>query len=66
MFLKIFESSLVGKNPPDEIIEKAKFKESKLLIEIKFKIINIINVRPEYNKKIFIDCFKISELLNDR
>ena len=66
LFFKIFESSLVGKNPPDEIIVKAKFKESKLLIEIKLRIININNVRPEYNKKILVDCLKISELLKDR
>ncbi len=66
LFFKIFESSLVGKNPPDEIIVNAKFKESKLLIEIRFKITKIIKVKPEYNKKILIDCFKISELLNDK
>ena len=66
LFFKIFDSSLVGKKPPDEIMENAKFKESKLLIEIKFKIININSVRPEYNKKILIDCFKISELLKDK
>ena len=66
LFFKIFESSLVGKKPPDEIIEKAKFKESKLLIEIKFKIMKINSVRPEYNKKILVDCFKISELLKDK
>jgi len=66
VFFKIFESSLVGKNPPDEIIVKAKFNESKLLTEIKFKTININNVKPEYNKKILIDCFKISELLKER
>ena len=44
---------------------KARFNESKLLIEIKFKIINIKNVRLEYNKNILIDCFNISELLKD-
>ena len=66
LFFKIFESSLVGKNPPDEIIVKAKFNESKLRTEIRFKIINIKSVNPEYNKKILIDCFKISELLKDK
>ena len=61
----MFESSLVGKKPPDEIIVKAKFNESKTLKEIAFKITNIIKVRPEYKRKILIDCFSISELLND-
>ena len=61
----MFESSFVGKNPPDEIIVKAKFKESKLLIDIRFRIIKINNVKPEYNKKILVDCFRISELLNE-
>ena len=62
----MFESSFVGKNPPDEIIVKAKFKESKLLIDIRFRIIKINNVKPDYNKKILVDCFRISELLNDK
>ena len=61
----MFESSLVGKKPPDEIIVKAKFNESKTLKEIAFKITNIIKVRPEYKRKILIDCFNISELLKD-
>ena len=65
-FLKIFESSLVGKKPPEEIIVNARFKESKVLKEIRFKITNINNVKPEYKRKIFIDCFNISELLNDK
>ena len=66
LFFNILESSLVGKNPPEEIIENAKFKESKLLIDIKFNIRKIISVKVEYNKKILVDCFKISALLNDR
>ena len=66
LFFNIFDNSLVGKNPPDEIIVKAKFKESKLLIDIKLSIIKINNVRPEYNKKILVDCLKISELLKDK
>ena len=57
---------MLGKKPPDEIIVKARFNESKLLIDMKFKIININKVRLEYNKKILIDCFKISELLKDK
>ena len=31
-----------------------------------FKIKKIDTVKPEYNKKIFIVCFKISELLKDK
>jgi len=64
--LKIFESSFTGKKPPDEIIVNAKFKESKVLIDKKFRIIKIKKVKPEYNKKILIVCFNISELLNDK
>ena len=48
----MFDNSLDGKKPPEDIIENAKFKESKLLIEIRFKIIKISNVNPEYKKKI--------------
>ena len=63
--LKIFERSFTGKNPPDEIIVNAKFNESKDLIEMKFRIIKINNVIPEYKRKILIVCFNISELLNE-
>ena len=66
LFFRMFESSFVGKNPPDEIIVKAKFKESKLLTDKRLRIIKINKVKPEYNKKILVDCFKISELLNDK
>ncbi len=58
----MFESSLTGKKPPDEIIVKARFNELKDLIEKKFKIMKIIRVRAEYNRKIFIACLKTSEL----
>ena len=44
----------------------AKFNELKLLIDNKFKITNIKNVKPEYKKNILVDCFNISELLNDK
>ena len=56
----------MGKKPPEDIIANAKFNESKLLIEIKFKIINISKVKPEYKRKILVDCFIISELSKDR
>ena len=65
LLLRIVESSLVGKNPPEEIIVKAKFNELKLRIDIKFKIIKINKVKPEYRRKIFVDCLNISELLNE-
>ena len=45
--IKISERSLTGKNPPDEIIVIAKFKELNDLIPNKFKIINITMVKLE-------------------
>tara|TARA_B100000989_G_C19115320_1_gene293035 strand:+ start:112 stop:258 length:147 start_codon:yes stop_codon:yes gene_type:complete len=45
--LIILERSLAGRNPPEEIIVKAKFKESKALIEKKFKTTNIKSVKDE-------------------
>ena len=61
----ILERSLTGKKPPEEINVNAKFNESKDLIENKFNIMKIMRVIPEYSKKIFIACFKTSELLNE-
>ena len=66
MFFNIFERSFVGKKPPEEIIVKAKFKELKLLIDIRFKIKKIIKVNAEYKRNIFTDCLKISEPLKER
>ncbi len=63
--LNIFERSFTGKNPPEDISVNAKFKESNDLIEKMFKVIKIINVKPEYIRKILIACFNISELLNE-
>ena len=63
--LIILERSLTGRNPPEEIIVKAKFKESKVLIEKKFKTMNIESVKREYRRKILVTCFKISELLKE-
>ena len=65
-FCKIEESSLTGRNPPEEIIVIAKFNELNDLIPRMFKIMNIDTVNPEYNKKILIDCFKISAELKDK
>ena len=64
--LRILDNSLTGKKPPDEIIENAKFNESKVLMDRKFKIKNISNVSPQYNKKILKVCFNISVLLKDK
>ena len=63
--LIILARSFTGKKPPEEIRVKAKFKELNDLIEKKFKMIKIISVIPEYRKKIFKACLKISELSKD-
>ena len=60
--LKILDKSLTGRKPPDDTNEKARFSESKALIEKIFKEMKIINVIIEYNKKILIACLNISEL----
>ena len=52
-----------GKKPPDDIIVKARLKESRYLKPENFKSRNINNVRNKYKVSIFINCFKISELL---
>ena len=61
----MLDRSLTGKKPPEEIRVKARFNESKDLIEKIFKMIKIKNVKTEYNKKILVACFNISELLNE-
>tara|TARA_B110000003_G_scaffold255571_1_gene272476 strand:+ start:760 stop:987 length:228 start_codon:yes stop_codon:yes gene_type:complete len=63
--MRIDESSLTGKNPPEETIVIAKLSELKDLIPKIFKIIKIEIVRAKYNKKILIVCFNISELFKD-
>ena len=65
MSFKIFERSLTGRKPPEDISVKAKLSELKDLIEKKFKIKKINNVKPEYKKKIFKACLKTSELSKD-
>ena len=65
LYIKIFDKLFVGKNPPDEIIVIAKFKELNILTSNMFRIIKIPNVIKEYKRKIFSDCFKVSALLND-
>ena len=61
----MIDNSFTGKKPPDEIIVKAKFNESNVLIEKIFKIIKIKIVNDEYKMKILAACFRISELLKD-
>ena len=65
LFLTITDKSLIGKNPPDEIIVNAKFNELKDLIEIVLRIIKINSVKLEYNKNILIACLNTSELSNE-
>ena len=64
--LIILDKSFVGKKPPEEINENARFKESKALIDSKFSIIKITKVIPEYIKKTFIACLNTSEVLNEK
>tara|TARA_Y100000022_G_C13197823_1_gene351227 strand:- start:336 stop:479 length:144 start_codon:yes stop_codon:yes gene_type:complete len=47
LFSNISESEFVGKKPPEDIIVNARFRELKLLIDNKFKVIKITKVRPE-------------------
>ena len=65
-FIKIEESSFTGRNPPEEIIDIAKFNELKYLIPKIFKVININIVKHEYKKRIFIDCLNTSVELKDK
>ena len=43
----------------------ARFRELNTLILNKFRIMNIVKVINEYNKKILNDCFSVSALLKD-
>jgi|TARA_Y100000287_G_scaffold101829_1_gene81396 hypothetical protein len=65
-FFIIFDKLFVGKKPPEEIKENAKFNESKVLIENKFNIIKITKVIPEYIKNTLIACLNISDVLNEK
>ena len=63
---KIFDKLFVGKKPPDEIIVMARLNElNDLMLEI-FKITKIPKVRTVYKINILVDCFKVSEVLNDK
>ena len=65
LLIKILDKLFDGRNPPDEIIVIARFKELNILISKIFKITKIANVSNEYRRKILNDCFKVSALLND-
>jgi len=65
LFIKILDKLFDGRKPPDEITVMARFKELNILISIIFKIIKIPKVINEYKRKIFNDCFKVSDLLKD-
>ena len=58
--------SFTGKKPPDDIIVIERLRELKDLISSKFKITKITKVKVEYNIKILLVCFIISELLNEK
>ena len=62
----ILDKLFVGKKPPEEIKENAKFNESKVLIENKFNIIKITKVIPEYIKNTLIACLNISDVLYEK
>ena len=57
---------MVGKKPPDEIIVIDKLNELNDLTSKIFKIIKITNVNKVYKINIFVDCFRVSDVLNDK
>ena len=63
---KIFDKLFVGKKPPDEIIVIARLNELKDLIFDIFNITKIPKVREVYKINILVDCFNVSEVLNDK
>ena len=65
-WISIFERSLTGKKPPDEIMVIARFNELNDLIPNIFRIIKIAKVKLKYKINILIVCFKISVVLNDK
>ena len=65
LLIKILDKLFDGRKPPEEITVMARFKELNILISKIFKIIKIPNVINEYKRKIFNDCFKVSDLLKD-
>ena len=62
----MFSREFVGKKPPEEINVIDKLKELKERTSNILSIIKIKNVNTVYKIKIFIDCLKVSEVLNDK
>jgi hypothetical protein len=62
----MLDKLFTGKNPPDEINVIDKFNESKTLKSRNCKISKITNVNKVYKINIFEDCFKVSDVLNDK
>ena len=60
------DNSLTGRKPPDEIKVIDKLNDIKVLKSNILKIINNKKVNKIYRIKIFNDCFKVSDLLNDK
>ena len=60
------ERSFKGRNPPDEIKDIDKLKESKVLKSNILRIINIITVSNEYKISILKVCLKVSDILKDK
>ena len=64
--LTTIERSFKGRNPPDEIKDIDKLKESKVLKSNILRIINIITVSNEYRTSILKVCLKVSDILKDK
>jgi len=62
----IVERLLKGRKPPEEISVIAKLKELKDRNSKIFRIRKTTNVNKIYKIKILEDCFKVSEVLNDK
>ena len=62
----MLDKLFTGRKPPDEIKVIAKLNESKNLKSKIFKITKIPNVSNVYKINIFDDCFKVSDVLNDK
>ena len=66
LVFKMLDKLFTGKKPPDEISVMDKLNESKILKSRKFRITKIKNVNKVYKINIFDDCFKVSDVLNDK
>ena len=62
----IISKLLAGKKPPEEIKVMAKFNELNERIFDMVNKIKIPKVSDVYKIRIFVDCFKVSEVLNDK